>query len=37
MSDEAMARRIKNEEIWEANQAERDRKEFARLKAKFGE
>ena len=36
-TDKEMAARIKNEEIWEANQAERDRKEFARLKTKFGE
>ena len=35
-TDEEMAARIANEEIWEANWAERDRQEFERLKAKFG-
>ena len=35
-TDEEMAARIANEEIWEANRDERDRKEFERLKAKFG-
>ena len=35
-TDEEMRSRIANEERWEAEQAERDRRDFERLKAKFG-
>ena len=35
-TDEQMAFRIANEEKWEADREERDRKEFERLQAKFG-
>jgi hypothetical protein len=35
-TDEEMAKRIALEERWAAEDAERDRKEFERLKAKFG-
>ena len=35
-TDEEMRARIANEERWEAEQAERDRRDFERLKAKFG-
>ena len=31
-----MSKRIAQEEKWEAEQAERDRRDFERLKAKFG-
>jgi hypothetical protein len=36
-TDEEMTRRIKEEERWEAEKTARDRVEFERLKAKFGE
>lgn len=36
-TDEEMARRIKEEERWEAEKTARDRVEFERLKAKFGD
>ena len=35
-TDEEMRKRIAEEEKWEAEQAERDRRDFERLKAKFG-
>lgn len=35
-TDEQMRKRIAEEERWEAEQAERDRRDFERLKAKFG-
>ncbi len=35
-TDEQMRKRIAHEEVWEAEQAERDRRDFERLKAKFG-
>ena len=35
-TDEEMRARIAREEIYEAEQAERDRHDFERLKAKFG-
>lgn len=35
-TDEQMRKRIAQEEKWEAEQAERDRRDFERLKAKFG-
>ena len=36
-TDEEMARRIREEERWEAEKTARDRAEFERLKAKFGD
>jgi len=36
-TDEEMARRIREEERWEADKTARDRAEFERLKAKFGD
>jgi hypothetical protein len=36
-TDQEMARRIREEERWEADKAARDRVEFERLKAKFGD
>jgi hypothetical protein len=35
-TDKEMRTRIAQEEKWEADQAERDRRDFERLKAKFG-
>jgi hypothetical protein len=35
-TDEEMRKRIAEEEKWEADQAVRDRRDFERLKAKFG-
>jgi hypothetical protein len=35
-TDKEMRKRITDEERWEAEQAERDRRDFERLKAKFG-
>jgi len=36
-TDQEMARRIKEEERWESEKTARDRAEFERLKAKFGD
>jgi hypothetical protein len=36
-TDQEMAKRIREEEQWEANKTARDRAEFERLKAKFGD
>ncbi|CAB4122964.1 hypothetical protein UFOVP29_123 [uncultured Caudovirales phage] len=35
-TDKELARRIQEEEDWEARQAKRDADDYARLKAKFG-
>lgn len=35
-TDAEMSKRIAQEEKWEAEQVERDRRDFERLKAKFG-
>jgi hypothetical protein len=36
-TDQEMAKRIREEERWEADKTARDRVEFERLKAKFGD